>query len=516
MYNLDQYRGTSVSCRYSIPKKLADVSSQHELIRVVESAVIDTVLKHPVLQVAIAVAHSKNPSWTQLETISMRHHVTWNFDDYGVNLDDDLQALIAKEVDTKFCDLDHRPGWRIVIIHPQQTSLLEIVFTWNHPHCDGTSGKIFHSSLLQSLNSATPAKGSDGSRGAESTPVFRLPDSVPRLPPPIEQICKLPLSLPFILKTIWDEAGPTALTAKPTLANWAPIPSPGSPFKTQVRAFTIGVEQLEKILHGCRQHKTTLTGLLHALTFASLASKLAAEAAPALASGTTIDMRRYVGKNPKAYPWLEPDMTMGNFVTIMTHEFRAELTGQIRSHFSKHAAPSEAVQGGVSTRSRVLSDELVDMTWSTAARVRRELESRIDLGLKDDMVGIMKLVGDWQREMVRIASRPRPHSWWVTGIGVLDGGASAVGQYEHGSSNDAAESKPQPVAQEGDNNWIIRRAQFALSTETPGAAIIISPMTAAGECLCVCGSWQDCLFDAGFGEGVMADLENWLNQLACA
>lgn len=516
MYLLDQYRGTSVSCRYSIPDKLADCSSRKDLIQVVESAVIDTILKHPVLQVAIANAHSKNPVWTQLETISMRQHVIWNFDDYGVNLDDDLQALIANEVDTKFCDLDHQPGWRIVIISPQQTNFLEIIFTWNHPHCDGTSGRIFHSSLLQSLNNATQTKGSERNMGAESTPVLRLPDSVPKLPPPIEKICKLPLSLPFILKTVWDEAGPTALTAKPTQANWAPIPGPESPFKTQVRAFKIGAEQLEKILDGCRQHKTTLTGLLHALTFASLASKLAVEIAPALASGTTIDMRRYVERKPKECPWLEPDLTMGNFVTIMSHEFDKDLTGQIRSHFSKQPAPSEAAQGGVPAESRVLSDELVDMTWSTAARVRRELESRIDLGLKDEMVGIMKLVGDWKQEMARVASRPRPHSWWISGIGVLDGGASAVDQHEHGSSADAAESKQQPVAHDEDDHWTVRRAQFALSTETPGAALVISPMTAAGECLCVCGSWQDCLFDAGFGESVMADLEDWLNQLACA
>lgn len=323
------------------------------------------------------------------------------------------------------------------------------------------------------------------------------------------------MSLPFILKTVWDEAGPTALTAKPTLANWAPIPGPESPFKTQVRAFTIGAVELEKILHGCRQHKTTFTGLLHALTFASLSLKLTAEAAPALASGTTIDMRRYVEKSPEAYPWLEPDLTMGNFVTIMNHDFNVELTGRIRSHFSsRQPAPSEAAQRGVPAKSRFLSDELVDMTWSTAARVRRELELRIDMGLKNDMVGIMKLVGDWQQEMARVASRPRPHSWWITGIGVLDGGASAVNQHERDSSDDAAASKQQPVDPEVDDQWIIRRAQFALSTETPGAALVISPMTAAGECLCVCASWQDCVFDPGFGESVMTDLENWLNELA--
>ena len=45
--------------------------------------------------------------------------------------------------------------------------------------------------------------------------------------------------------------------------------------------------------------KTTLTSLLHALTLASLASRLGNEAAPAFASHTTMDMRRYEdGKLP--------------------------------------------------------------------------------------------------------------------------------------------------------------------------------------------------------------------------
>lgn len=113
----------------------------------------------------------------------------------------------------------------------------------------------------------------------------------------------------------------------------------------------------------------------------------------------------------------------------------------------------------------------------------------------------MKFIGDWRQEMANAARKLRLYSWLTTGIGVLDGAPRT----------DATDnSAPSGV----DDAWVIRRAQFSLSTETTAAAINISPMTAAGERLCVAGSWQDCLFEVALGEGVMADLEAWLGQLA--
>ncbi|ROW11795.1 hypothetical protein VPNG_04970 [Cytospora leucostoma] len=499
MYLLDQYRGTSVSGRYSIPARLlgSGPESRNGLVRAVETAIVDTVLKHPILQVAIADAQSKSPNWVQLETIDLRQHVTWHFKDaeLDASIDNVLQEVLTNEVDATFPELDTRPGWRIVVIHFQPTNVVEIVFTWNHPHCDGMSGKIFHTDLLRSLNSV----GKDAEIDADDRSTIKLPDSAPVLPPPIEDICKLPLTIPFIIKALWGEYGPT--TFRPALARWAPI---ASPYKTQVRAFTVEAEPLGRILLACRQHKTTLTGLLHALTLTSLASQLTEEAAPALASGTTIDMRRYIGPDLPAHPGLKPERTMANFVTLMTHEFERGLVSQIRSLLSHPAA-----EGTDKPAAASISPELADLVWSAAARVRGEIGGRVEAGLRNDMVGVMKFVGDWQQEMARMASRPRLHSWWVSGIGVLDGGLSK----EDGPSS--GDNAPSPPAASGDDDaWAIRRAQFALSTETTAAAINISPLTVAGERLCVGGSWQDCLFDVSLGERVMADLEAWLGQLA--
>lgn len=227
MYLLDQYRGTSVSSRYSIPMRLSGsgAESRNKLVQAVESAIVDTVLRQPVLQVAIADAESQKPRWVQLETLNLRQHVTWHFKESGLdsNFETELQDLLATEVDATYPKLDSRPGWRIVIIHLQQTNLLEIVFTWNHPHCDGMSGKIFHLNLLKALNSADK----DAENPTDDPSVIELPESAPEIPPPVEDICKLPLTVPFVLKTLWNEWGPT--TFRTTLAKWGTDPAPLKP-----------------------------------------------------------------------------------------------------------------------------------------------------------------------------------------------------------------------------------------------------------------------------------------------
>lgn len=264
----------------------------------------------------------------------------------------------------------------------------------------------------------------------------------------------------------------------------------------------VEADPLQKILLACRQHRTTLTGFLHILTLTSLASQLTQEAAPAFLGGTTVDMRRYIDPKDfgKVYPGFPPNNTMGNYVTFTSHEFGREIISQFRSHISDTATGPNVPKA----EAAVLSPALTSLIWSTAARVRRELEDRVKMGPKNDMVGMLKLVSDFREEMARAARRPRQFSWWVTGLGVLDPVSS--------NGNDSAS----PRAATGDNEglWAIRRAQFVLGTETTAAALNISPMTVAGERLVVGASWQDCLFDVSLGERVMADLEAWLGQIA--
>ena len=75
MYLLDQYRGTALSCRYAIPPRLAPAESRTQLKKTVKIAVVDIVMRHPMLQVGMMNATSKTPSWIQLQSLDLTQHI---------------------------------------------------------------------------------------------------------------------------------------------------------------------------------------------------------------------------------------------------------------------------------------------------------------------------------------------------------------------------------------------------------------------------------------------------------
>ncbi|KAK7757579.1 Alcohol acetyltransferase [Diatrype stigma] len=460
-----------------------------KLIHTVNAAISDNVLKHPVLQVGIGNADTKRPVFVQLDGLDLRLHIDWRFVEASTNFEATLQELTTLQLDATYPNLEKQPGWRIVVLHQHGADFLEILFTWNHPHADGMSGKLFHQSLIESLNVSTM----DGQPQDLDTYTLKLPNSPTKLPPPIEDIMELPLGMKYLCKALLDDNKPRVLLSRdPTLAHWAPITP--SPYKTRFRSFTVENETLSKVLTACGQHQTTLTGLVHGLILASLASHLGEKTASGFQAATTINARRFVPRAPPGYPWLEPERTMGNFVTQLHHTFNPELVARVRSHISP--APQ--------TEEVMLSRELADLIWDTAARVRAEIVDKLELGVKNDVLGTLKFVDDWRSQLRNAARKPRQASWMVTGLGILGDGDSPPA-HDYDALNDGEERHK--------DVWSLRRAQFALSAEVPAAALMISPVTAAGGRLCVGGSWQDSVVDAALGERVMTDLERWLGDI---
>ena len=124
----------------------------------------------------------------------------------------------------------------------------------------------------------------------------------------------------------------------------------------------------------------------------------------------------------------------------------------------------------------------------------------VKAGLRNDVVGIFKLVTDWQTTMGAMAKKPRQFSWLVTNIGVMEGG--------DGDSR----SRDRPGHGDG-QGWSIDHAQFGLSAEIPAAAIEFSPVSVAGRGMCVGVNWADCALDCTLAGRIVADMERWLVQL---
>ncbi|TVY84149.1 putative alcohol acetyltransferase FCK4 [Lachnellula suecica] len=475
-YLLDQYRGTILSCRYAIPLRLTPAESRTRLEQAVEIAVVEMIMRHPMLQVGIKDATNKIPSWVQLPSVDLTQHIKWLHIGGTADFEQTVQETFRSQLDERFPDISiEQPGWKFTMIRQENAPIMEVLLTWNHPQFDGAGARVLHEDFLEMLNNAENGicerTGLDGS-------ILTLPQAPPLLPIPIETLQKLPLDFKFFAKAFWEDIRPQFLNRDVSQAFWCPIRS--SPYKTQFRSFFIDIESLLAILALCRKNKTTITGLLNGLALIAFSLRLESTAAPAFQSSTIMDHRRHVPPAPPDAPWVRSDRAVTNYVTQLPHKYDTNLVARIRSKL-----PADA------NKEMDLSTDLQRELWAVSAQSRLEIARKLEAGLRNDLIGIFKHVKDWHQIMRDLANKPRRFTWLVTNVGVLDGK----------KSND-------------DQKWSIERAQFGVSADIPAAAIAFSPISVAGRGMCVSADWTDCAVDVKFGERIMGDLKRWLTQLA--
>lgn len=493
MYLLDQFRGTTLSCRYEIPPRLAPEEARPQLEETVKVAVVDIIMRHPMLQVGMMDATAKTPSWIQLQSLELTQHIKWVYLKGHDDFEQTVQEMFRAQLDDRFSDLS-QPGWKITVIRQGNAPSMEVLLTWNHPQFDGAGAKVFHEDFLEMLNSDSKVYERPGLCGN----ILRLPEAAPLLPIPIESLKSLPVDLKFFAKTLWEEMRPQFLNRDVSQAVWCPIRS--SPYKTQFRAFFVNNASLLAILTLCRKNKTTITGLLNGLALIAFSLRLDSTIAPAFQSSTIMDHRRNLPPAPPEAPWGRSDRAVSNYVTQCLHRWETELVTRIRCQLSADTS-----------NERDLSADLQRELWTVSAQNRLDIVDKLEAGLRNDLVGIFKYVTDWKKTMGDMAKKTRQFTWLITNIGVLDGNSSSKGPSTTSTrpSTDAGETG----SDEG-QRWSISRAQFALSTEIPAAAFEFSPVSVAGGGMCVGVNWPDCAVDSSLGERIMADLERWLAQLA--
>ncbi|TGO19463.1 hypothetical protein BTUL_0004g01010 [Botrytis tulipae] len=469
LHTLDRHRNKSITCRYT-PSANHPFNSMR-LIRIVETAIIDVLLLHPILQAGIVDADSKSPAWKQLQQINLNEHLTWRFLQTPEDFDDVSRELALSEINKKFHEIEKKPGWRIVVLYQERANLLE-------------------EDLFRRLNAATQYEGIEDN--TTTSPLIPLPPT-PILPPPIEELYKFPPSISFLAKSPWELFTPAATSwTKLTLANWAPIHL--IPYSTQHRSFSISKTILHYVHLACRKKNSTLISLLHALMTISLASQLDESLASAFQSCTTLNMRRLIPSISPAsnYSGLDVERIMGNYEMSVFHQFDRRLVAQLRDKLP-----------GNGNQDLLLSPGQLRQIWRIGAGICGETERKVARGLKDDSAGAMKFLGNWRQRLKNASERPRKFSWSITDAGTLERNSKIDNEIP------SAESEP-----EGRDAWILHRAGFASSAETMGAAFVISLVSIKGAGLSVGVGWQDFVCDVAMGERVAADLKKWLEQIA--
>ncbi|KAM0515193.1 hypothetical protein ACHAPE_006148 [Trichoderma viride] len=512
LHLLGLYRSTIVTCQFTIPDEFVDESAQEQLMEKLEQAIAIAVLQHPFLQVGVVDEDSKCPRWVQLETINLAHHIQWQLLIEGSA--EEYQSLynssLREQLDTKFSNLQTRPAWRIVVLRSKgNLSHLDLMFVWNHPIADGMSGKIFQETVLRHLNDPVSVT----ERPLLQNHVLRPSATAERLPPPMEKMAKFPISLGFAAATAWQELKPSFLAgAQSTNATWAPIRL--EPYETTQRIISLDNKSLQNILSACRQNKTTLTGLLHAAVLISLATQFVDKEAPAFASVTALNLRRHMPSSSEGPLEFEADQTMANFVSRQVHKFDETLVRKIRELAAKCRESSIPSNGNCEPSLQKLAgtDALTEVLWAAAARVRGEIQERLDLGLKNDIVGLMGLVGDWRSQMKQDLKKPRSVAWNVTNLGVMDGklGTAEIAQAQDANNNNM------PKGVSGSKGWSVSRAVFSLSADVTEAFIHISPMAIKAGDINIEISWQRGLIDDSICERLTAGVGEWLRFIGQA
>ena len=531
MYLLDQYRGTSLSCRYAISPRFVSTESRPRLEETVKVAVVDTIMRHPMLQVGMTDATSKTPSWIQLQSLDLTQHIHWLYIGEHDDFEQTVQQTFRFQLDDRWPDLSiKQPGWKITLIRQGNAPIMEVLLTWNHPWFDGAGAKVFHEDFVEMLNNAE--NGAYERTGLDGD-TLRLPQAPPILPTPIESLKNLSLDLKYLAKIFWKETRPRFLNRDVSQAVWCPIRT--TPYKTGFGAFFVDKTSLSAILALCRQKKTTITGLLNGLALIAFSSRLDSTIAPAFQSSTIVDHRRNLPPAPPDAPWARSDRTVSNYVTQVFHRFGTELVARIRSKLpppppaganasgSQSGSQSESKSESEDGRRSDLSADLRRELWAASAQNRLEIVRKVEAGVRNDLVGVFRYVTDWQKTMSDMTKKTRQFTWLVTNIGVLDGSGMGSASTTGLRGTITTTATQSPTATGGSNavsddhegqRWSINRAQFGLSAEIPAAVIEIASVSVAGGGMCVSANWPDCAVDKALGESIMADLERWLAQLA--
>ncbi|KAI8677384.1 hypothetical protein NCS56_00628300 [Fusarium sp. Ph1] len=459
LHLLDLYPSTVLTCHYKTPHHLITTpAGQPDLEEFWERAVARNIIQHPLMQVGQINEDSAEPAWVQLDTINLSQHISWRLVTSSEDYPTIRKKILHEQLSTKFSDLGTRPGWRTVVLKQESDDLME----------------IFHETMLETLNHA----GGGSDFPLVRNHILKTVANKQNLPPPQETAGNCSTSFGYMADMIWEDVKPRLFgwaSTPPTI--WPPICP--KPYETRFRTLTIDNQMLQGVLAACRAHKTTLTGLLHAIALISLTPHVPKEVSEVTGS-TPLNLRRFIPARSEAFPNLEPDRTVSCCVTSTKHKFNQEVLDQIRDRVRTAGDDSK-----LST--------CADIMWDVSARVREELQEKLSQGLKNDLVGMMGFVADWREHAKEAQQKPRAATWLVTNLGVLDG--------ENGSVQLAG-------------TWSIQRADFLLSADVAGPALTICPVAVKGRDLTINVGWQGGVVDDELGEQLVGDIEKCFRDMA--
>ncbi|ROW11450.1 hypothetical protein VMCG_01513 [Cytospora schulzeri] len=466
---LGLYRGLANSCQYVIARERLQGRQPQT---VVEEAVARLILRLGGLRVGVAKEDTNHASFVQVPSMNLQDFIQWKTVTASTQAQYDAHILetIRERLEQLWTDPANRPPWKLLVVQNDSSPssdevVLDIIFAAHHVLSDGKSTGVFHTQLLQELNSSS---GSPPEL-KNHTLTFNKP---PVLAPAQEDLIHFRIGWLFFFKTLWGEFGPAWLKPTPAVEPWRGKVITLEPHKLNLRLMTIKPSAVASLLSACRAHGTTLTAILHALVLASVARRVPPEVAPTFAGETPISL----------LPWAQSaagaDVDLSKMLTDMN-------TGTKKIWSTETVAKLRAQLDD--SQNDNLEEELI---WPIAASWRAEMKKKVASLPNDDQVGLIAWVSDWQKRWEGKIGHQRDATWTVSNIGSLKG-----------------------VSSEGPGGWRIRRSFFTQPAAIVGPAFGVNVTGVEGGEVTLAMNWQETIVDGELVDGVRKDLLAWIETL---
>eukprot|EP01117_Protostelium_nocturnum_P006674 TRINITY_DN2401_c1_g1_i1.p1 TRINITY_DN2401_c1_g1~~TRINITY_DN2401_c1_g1_i1.p1 ORF type:complete len:525 (+),score=159.80 TRINITY_DN2401_c1_g1_i1:125-1699(+) len=306
-HNVGVLLNVIVSAKYSVPSNFSTESS-NLLKERIRSALKNVIHRHEQLSYVLIDDNTKEPKFKLLDSFDLDGAITWNPSE---NSEESLEKLLDSQHQKRF-ETENKdiPLWRIVMqpVREGNVESVWIFFVFHHSFGDGTSGMIFHQSLLFFLQNEAENEEKktvkELSKPLEEclvvkpgwkkmittiASVFLLPSWISRA---------IGLSLPpfWIGEASLEEQSQIKIDVKKGVKNRSWI-------------FYLDSEVVNNLKKVCKQNGVTVTALLSTLISFSVAGTFLDEESDGitLRFNIPINLRRYL-REPK-----ENDQ-MGNFV----------------------------------------------------------------------------------------------------------------------------------------------------------------------------------------------------------
>ena len=421
-------------------------------------ALSEVIADHAALAAFVVDEDTASPYFVRLPQIDLEKSVQFIA---SLSLQDGTDPDAIKEFDQLLEEQHNRnfrplngtlPLWRVLIIHaPEPCARFIVTFIYHHAICDGTSGLVFHRSFLSKLQKA--AREPDSSR--PTVALIVKPSNKPFIPS-LEELHPLPISLRYVLKSLYNE-----FVARQPSSVWTSIPidDDQSKRRSRYRSLYFAENTTSQLVVVCRAHRTTVTAAVQAMLAAAILAKLPADKFSTLRVDGAVSLRK----------WLPHDVvdedSIGNWVSRYVEE---------------HRRPSGST-----------TDATALFSWDEARRIRTTIESELRKEGKDSHVALLRFAGNLQNFFKGKIGKPRDESFEFSNIGVFKSGQ-----------------------QEGDGgpNWKIGKVVFSQSADVVGAALEASLVTGGDGRLNIGFSWLEGVVEGSWVELMMNSLRGLIEK----